>query len=221
MDPRRAGSILALLCAVAASGCLVVGRAQPPPPPAPAPAAAPRIDYALGAFTFQMNESDPIPSYFDSRLIAAAIVDEWERRGYVSGAQRVDAGEPTADAAYRVTVSGAVHADSSFWAELLNALTLLTVPYPVTTRYDLQLSVQPAAGGPPVVAGARTADRTWVGLLMILGLPFADRGHDEEMARLANALYADLRAQGSLAPADHAALEGAALSAPVGDEPPR
>jgi hypothetical protein len=205
MDPRRAPSIaLVLLCAVVASGCIVVGRAQPPPPPPPAPAAAPRIDYALGPFTFQMNEGDPIPSYFDSRLLGAAIVDEWERRGYVSGAERVDAGEPAPDAAYHLTVSGAVHAQSSFWAELLNVLTLLTVPYPVTTRYDLQLSVQPSAGGAPVVASGQTAERTWVGLLMVLGVPFAERGHDEEMARLANALYADLRAQGSLAPSGSA-----------------
>lgn len=198
MDTRRAPSpLLALLCSVAASGCLMVGRAQPPPVPPAAPAAAPRIEYTLGEFTFQMNEGDAIPSHFDARLLGAEIFAEWERRGYVSEAERVDADELSPDAAYHVTVSGSVHAESSFWAQLLNALTVLLVPYSVTNHYDVQVSVQPSAGDTPIVASARSADKTWIGLLMVLGLPFAERGHGEEMARLADALYAQLQAQGA------------------------
>jgi hypothetical protein len=197
MDPRRASSIVpALLC----SGCLMVGRAVPPPPPPPAPATAPHIEYALGEFTFQMNEREPIPSHVDARLLAAEIVDQWERRGYVADAERLAADEFSPEAAYHVTVGGSVRAESSFWAELLNALTLTVVPYTVTNHYDLQVAVQPARGGAAVVAGAQTADQTWIGLLLLVGLPFAERGHAEEMARLADVLYAGLLAQGAFAP---------------------
>ncbi len=133
-----------------------------------------------------------------ARLIGAEIFAEWERRGYVRDAERVDVDEPTPNAAYHVTLSGSVRARSSFWAELLNALTLLLVPYPVTNHYDLQLAVQSSIGGAPVIANAQSSDKTWIGLLLVVGLPFAERGHDEEMARLADALYADLHAQGSL-----------------------
>ena len=198
MSSRRAISIaLALLTAVAASGCLMVGRSAPPPPAPPAPPVGPRIEYTLGDFTFQMNERDPIRSHFDARLLGAEIFDHWEQRGYVSDAERVDADEFSPEAAYHVTFSGSVHAESSFWAELLDALTLMLVPYSVTNRYDLQVAVQPSAGGAPVVASAQSADKTWIGLLLVLGLPFVERGHDEEMARLADALYAQLAAQGA------------------------
>ena len=200
MSTRRAPSILlALLCAVTAGGCLMVGRAALPPPPPPAPAAGPRIEYTLGEFTFQMNEGEPKPSYFDARLLGAEIFDQWEGRGYVGGVERVDADEFSPRAPYHIIIRGSVHAESSFWAELLNALTLLTVPYTVTNHYELQLAVQPSAGGDPIIATARSADQTWVGLLLVLGFPFAERGHDEEMARLADALYGDLQAQGAFA----------------------
>ena len=98
MRPHRATAIvLAVLTAVAASGCLMVGRSEPPPPPPPAPPVGPRIEYALGEFTFQMNERDPIRSHFDARLLGAEIFDHWEQRGYVSDAERVDADGEAAD----------------------------------------------------------------------------------------------------------------------------
>ena len=197
MRPHRATAIvLAVLTAVAASGCLMVGRSEPPPPPPPAPPVGPRIEYALGEFTFQMNERDPIRSHFDARLLGAEIFDRWEQRGYVADAERVDPDEFSPEAAYHVTFSGSVRAESSFWAELLDALTLMLVPYSVTNHYDLQVAVQPSAGGAPVVVSAQSADKTWIGLLLVLGLPFVERGHDEEMARLADALYAQLAAHG-------------------------
>lgn len=200
--PRSTSPLLALLCAIAAGGCLAVGRVDPPPAPLAAPAAAPRIEYALGEFSFRMNDGDPHPSTFDARLIAAAIVDVWVRRGYVSEAVRVDAGAFSAAAGSRVLFVGSVQAESSFWAELLNAMTLTAVPYAVTTQYTVQVAAQPRPGGAPLVARARSGDRTWVGLLLLVGLPFAERGHDQEMARLADALYAQLSAQGAFARTD-------------------
>lgn len=200
--PRTTSPLLALLCAIAASGCLTVGRVDPPPAPLPAPATAPRIEYALGEFTFRMNDGDPRRSYFDARLLTAAIVDVWVRRGYVSEAVRVDAGAFSARAGGRVVFGGSVRAESSFWAELLNALTLTAVPYAVTTQYTVQVAAQPRPGGAPLVARARSADRTWIGLLLIVGLPVAERGHDEEMARVADALYTQLAAQGAFAQMD-------------------
>ena len=201
MPPRRPLSLLlALLTAFAVGGCVMVGRSALPPPPPAAPPAPPRIEYALGDFTFQMNERDAIRSHFDARLIGAEIFGRWEDQGYVVAAERVDADAFSSAAAWHVTFSGRVHAESSFWAELLNALTLMVAPYPVTNHYDVQVSVQPAAGGAPMVATARTADQTWIGLLLLPALPFVERGHDEEMARLADALYAELRGQGAFAP---------------------
>lgn len=192
--------VLVLPGVLAASGCLVVGRADAPPPAPGAAAPAPAVQYALGAVSFQMNEGDPVPSPVDARRIGAALFAAWQRRGYVRTAERVAADQFSADAPFHITLSGSVHADTSVWAQLLNALTLLLVPYPVTNHYDIALSVQPAAGGPACVARAHTADRIWVGLLLVVGLPIAERGADAEMGRLADALYADLVAQGGLGP---------------------
>lgn len=188
--------VAVLVSACAASGCLVVGRADPPPPPPVAPATAPRMEYALGEFVFRMNDGDPKPSYFDGRLLGAAIFETWEERGYVSDVEHVDPDEFSPEATYHVTITGNVHAHTSFWAELLNVLTLLTVPYSVVTRYDVQLMVERADGGPAYLAQAQTVDETWVGLLLIPGFPFAERGFNEETARLADTLYAELQAQG-------------------------
>ena len=204
-SPLRPIAIL-LLTGLAASGCLMVGRADPPPPPVAAPATAPRLEYALGEFTFRMNDGEPKPSHFDARLLGAEIFDVWEERGYISDVEHVDAAAFTPDGGYHVTITGNVHAVTSFWAELLNALTLLTVPYSVTNRYDVQLRVERVDGGHVYLAQAQTVDQTWVGLLLLLGFPFAERGHDEEVARLADALYAELQAQGlTPSPAPHEA----------------
>lgn len=199
MPARRAISIpLSLLTVVAASGCVMVGRAAPlASAPAP-PAAPPAIEYAWEDFTFQMNEREPTRSHFDARQIIAEIVDVWERRDYVSAAEHVDADAFSPDAAYHVTFGGSVHAETSFWAQLLNALTLMVVPYSVTNRYELRVAVQSAGGGAPVVATARSADKIWIGLLLVPALPFVERGHDEEMGRLADELYAQVAAQGAL-----------------------
>ena len=194
----RAVRLAPLLAPIAFGGCLMVGRTEPPPPPAAAPAVAPNIEYALGAFSFQMNDGDAEPSYFDARLLAAGIIDEWRRRGYVADAAQVDPGFFSTAAPYGVTFNGAARADTSFWAQLLNALTLLLVPYPVTTHYDIHLVVAPTAGGQPAFASASSSDRTWVGLLLVFGAPFAERGHDQEVARIADALYVQLRDQGAL-----------------------
>jgi hypothetical protein len=192
------GCAAALLALLGIGGCVVVGRVAPLPPAAAAPAVAPGIEYALGAFTFQMNDGEVEPSHFDVRLLAAGIVDAWERRGWIAGAEEVDPGAFTAAAAYGVTFSGAAHADTSFWAQLLNALTLLLVPYPVTTHYEVTVAVTPAAGGSPIIATASSSERTWVGLLLVFGAPFAERGHDQEVARIADALYEQLRLQRAL-----------------------
>lgn len=194
---------LIAICGLAISGCLMVGRADPAPPAPQGAPPAPDLEYALGDFTFQMNAGDPHPSHFDARLIGNELFDVWEERGYVAAVERVETDAAAAAAEPRnvvhVTLSGRVHAETSFWAELLNAVTLFTLPYPVTNRYEVELALR----GPDAatyVARAATVDETWVGLALIVGLPFAERGHTQEMARLADALYADLRAQGAFAP---------------------
>lgn len=192
----RQGRLRSLICAICAicglfaGGCVVVGRVAPLPPPAPPPPVAPEIEYALGEVSFQMNDGEVAPSYFDARLMAAAIFAEWERRGYIAEAREIDLDEL---AAGTVTISGAVRAETSFWAQLLNAVTLLLVPYPVTTHYDLALTVAPAPGRPAATARASSSERTWVGLLLVFGAPFAERGHDQEVTRLADALYPQLK----------------------------
>lgn len=196
MRPRALVHALVALCALAGSGCLMVGRADRPPPAPVAAAAAPDVAYALGAFTFQMNAGAPHPSHFDARLIGGEIFAVWEERGYVASAERVD--DAPAGIAVFVTLSGRVHAETSFWAELLNALTLFTLPYPVTNRYEVELALRDPTGA-TYVARAETVDETWVGLALLVGLPFAERGHQEEMTRLAEALYAELRDQGAFA----------------------
>lgn len=199
---RRRPIAALLLLVLTASGCVIVGRAAPVPPPPAAPPTAPSVAYAFQDFTFRMNDGDPEPSYFDARLLSSEILDVWEERGYVREGEHVDFDELPGGADYALTVSGSVHAHTSFWAELLNVLTLLTVPYSVTNDYDVVMTAIPAGGGDAYVARTHTVDRIWVGILLVVGIPFAERGHNEEVERMADALYAQLAAQGAFAVAE-------------------
>ncbi|MDX2168233.1 MAG: hypothetical protein SF182_14255 [Deltaproteobacteria bacterium] len=199
--------MLAAVCAAVVSGCVVVPtRTAPEPPPAP-PAAPLRLAYTVGDFRFALGGGEPELSTLAGRILNDELVSAWERRGVVVETVEIDPGDPPEDAELFLTLNGTQHNDTSFWAQLLNALTLTLWPYSVTQHYDLQIELRDLPNGQYWLAQVHDVDRTYIGLFMLAALPVADRGHEETVRRMADALYRQLRAQG--------AFDGAAPAVPA------
>jgi hypothetical protein len=181
------------------AGCVVVpSRAPEVAPPAP-PANPPRIEHTFGDFRFAVGSGDLEPSSLAARVLNDEIMCAWERRGFVSEETSVEPDEFSGKADYTLTLSGSQRNETSFWAQLLNALTVLVVPYSVTQQYDLQYELTAVRSGQRWTATVRDADRTYIGLLVAAGLPVMNRGHREVVERMADELYAQFDAQGAFA----------------------
>lgn len=196
---------------LATSGCVVVPRRAPIVPPPAAPAHAPRVEHTVGDFRFALGGAEPERSTLAGGILSDEIMAAWERRGFVRDPERVDADELSGSADYVLTLSGTQHNQTSFWAQLVNALTVMVVPYSVTQQYALHYELAEVHGDRRWRATVRDADRTWIGLLVIAGLPVMERGHREVVQRMSDKLYAEFRRQGAFEPSP---AQGAAPSAP-------
>lgn len=201
----RAVARLCLLGAAVLGGCVVVPR-RSPPPPAPEPATPLRLAYTVGNFRFALGGGAPELSTLAGGILNDELVAAWADRGIVVEAVELEPGEAPAAADLLLTLNGTQHNDTSFGAQLLNALTLTLWPYSVTQYYDLQIELRELPNGQYWLAQVRDVDRTYIGALMLAALPVADRGHAETVHRMADALYRQLREQG--------AFRGAAAPSP-------
>jgi len=149
----------------------------------------------VGEFTFLLGSGTPQSSLFDGELLGGELMGVWKQRGYIRGAQLVEGGafSPTSD--YRLTLNGSLRGDTSFWLELLNALTLTLLPYTVTHHYNLQYVLENVRTGQAYEASVQESDETWVEGLLVFALPFAQRGHEETVERMADHLYEQLARQ--------------------------
>jgi hypothetical protein len=193
----RGTATLLLLGALLLGGCVVVPtRTVPAPPPTP-PAAPLRLAYTVGNFRFALGGGDAELNTLAGRILNDELVDVWAERGFVVETVEIDPGDPPTDADLFLTLNGTQHNDTSFWAQLANALTLTLWPYSVTQYYDLQIELRDLPNGQYWIAQVRDVDRTYIGAFMLAALPVADRGHDETVQRMADALYLQLREQGA------------------------
>jgi hypothetical protein len=193
------GALLALSCAC---GCQTLAGKMPPPIEPPAPTFQPSVEHTVGEFTFAMGGADMKPASLDGRLLANEIMRAWKERGYVRDAEFVESGAFTGRADYNLTLSGSQHNDASFWAELLNALTLMMLPYNVTQEYDLHYVLEDVKTGTTYRASIQGTDKTQVEIFLLVTLPIAQRGHDTTVQRMGAHLYDQLYRQGAFQRAD-------------------
>ena len=177
------------------SGCYTVAGESLPPVSPVAPAQPPAVEHTVGAFTFRLGGGDPKPSFFDGQQLSTEVIGVWKKRGYIQDGQFVEGGEFTPASTLRLTLNGSLQGDVSFWMEVLNALTLTLVPYRVTQHYDLQYVLQDVATGKVYEAKVQESEQTWVEGILILALPFSQRGHHAAMERMAEHLYDQLSRQ--------------------------
>jgi hypothetical protein len=186
-----------LLLGVSLGGCVVVPTRTAPEPPPSAPATPLRLAYTVGNFRFALGGGDPELSTLAGSILNEELVEVWEDRGVVVETVEIDPGDPPENADLFLTLNGTQHNDTSFWAQLLNALTLTLWPYSVTQYYDLQVELRDLPNGQYWMAQVRDVDRTYIGAFMLAALPVANRGHAETVHRMADALYRQLREQGA------------------------
>ena len=188
------GTLFALSCA---GGCQTLAGKTPPPIESPCPSFLPRVEHTVGEFTFSMGGAEAKPSSLDGRLLTNEIMCAWKEDGYVRDAQFVDSGAFSGTADYNLTLSGSQRNDSSFWAELLNALTLMFIPYTVTQEYDLHYILEDVKTGTKFNASIQGADKTQIEIFLLLTLPITQRGHRTTMQRMGTHLYDQFYRQGA------------------------
>jgi hypothetical protein len=192
-------ALAGLLVVVAWTGCTytVAGdlpAAIEPPPPSFQPA----VEYTVADFKFALGGNDMTTSIFDGRELSSEIVQSWQRRGYVRSEQYVADGSFSGTADYHLTLrSGSQHGETSFAMQIVNALFLSLMPYSITQCYDFQYDLEDVKSGARYSATVQASDKTWVDGLLILAMPFADRGHLETMQRVGDDLYDQFRRQGA------------------------
>lgn len=187
-----AKSMLALFSILLGGCTYTVAGSKPVAPLPPAPRYHARVEYSVGDFTFALNQREPKPSHFDAHRLANELMRGWEQRGYVREARFVDEKAFTGNADYQVLLTGSQHGETSLTAQIFNALTLMLLPYSVTETYDLHLAVEDMRGKKRYDAHVVATDKTWVEILLILAVPWAERGHREEMHFAGDQLFAQL-----------------------------
>jgi hypothetical protein len=204
--------LLLLWCA---SGCTYTVADQTLPDLDVAPAALqPRIEYTVDNFAFAKGNSDLKPYGLEGRLLAQEIATSWHERGYIEEPKFVDAATFSGSAEYNLTLNGTLRAETSFWMQVLNALTLMLAPYTVTQHYDVQYVLEDVRSGEIYGARIQATEKTWVDLLLVLALPFAQRGHRATVERLGEHLYEELQSQGAFRALCEAPTDGIRLTRP-------
>lgn len=163
----------------------------------PPGALRPRMEYTLGSFAFALAGREMAPYSFEGRHLVEELALSWQRRGYVDEAKYVDAAAFSSTADYHLTLNGALRAETSFGMQVLNALTLFLLPYTVTQHYDVECILEDTGSGGMYVARLQTSEKTWVDLLLVLALPWAQRGHLATVDRMGEHLYDQLQRQGA------------------------
>lgn len=190
---RRAAWLCALPLLL--GGCYTVAGGTLPPLAPVAPAQPPDVEHTVGAFTFRLGGGEPKPSFFDGQQLSNEVIEVWKQRGYIQGGQFVEGGAFSPSSTWRLTLNGSLQGDVSFWLEVLNALTLTLLPYRVTQHYDLQYVLEDVQTGKVYEAKVQESEQTWVDGILILALPFAQRGHHAAVERMAEHLYDQLSRQ--------------------------
>jgi hypothetical protein len=163
----------------------------------PAPSFRPAVEYTVADFTFALGGGDMAPSIFDGHQLSAEILRSWEKRGYVRSEEYVTDASFSGSADYHLTLRGSHHGETSFWMQVLNALTLSLVPYTVTEQYEFQFTLEDVRTSATYTAAVHATDKTWVQPFLILAPPFAGRGHLTTMQRVGDTLYAEFHRQGA------------------------
>ena len=190
------GALLVLCCV---SGCTytAAGTISPPVEPPPGSLFRPRIEYTVGDFGFSRGGADLVRSTVDGTLLSSEILDAWNQRGYAVAAHFVEEAAFSGKAEYHLTLSGSQRNSASFFAELLNVLTVFVVPYTVRQEYDLTYVLDDMKCGKTYSANVKGADMTYLGLLVIPGLPFAQGGHRTTVQQMGDSLYEQFWRQGA------------------------
>jgi len=192
--PMAFGVVLALS---AICGCQTLAGKTPPPIEPPVGPFQPTVEHTVGDFTFAMAGADMKPSHLDGKLLSKEIMCAWKERGYIRDAEFVDEGEFSGTADYHLTLSGSQHNDSSFLMELLNALTLMFLPYSVTQEYDLHYVLHDVKTGATYQASVQGADKTQIEIFLLLTFPVNPRGHSVTINRMGAHLYDQFYRQGA------------------------
>ena len=121
----------------------------------------------------------------------------WKKRGYISDEQFLDDEPFSGTADYNLTLTGSLRGDTSFGMQVLNAVTLLLVPYTVTQHYDLHYVLEDTKSGKSYGASVQRSDTTWVELFLLLALPFAQHGHYATVREMGDDLFDQFYRQGA------------------------
>jgi hypothetical protein len=202
---RGLTGVLAIVCS--ASCTYTVAGDAPAPTEPPRPAFQPSVEHTVAEFSFALGGGDMAPSIFDGRQLSNEIMTAWQERGYVRTQEYVADGSFSGTADYHLTLRGSQRGETSFTMQVINALTLSLVPYTVTQRYEFHYVLEDVHSSAQYSATVHAWDKTWVEPLLVLALPFAERGHRTTMGRVGDDLYEQFRRQGAF-------TAGPAVSAP-------
>lgn len=194
----RSGSWIALLAPLTQTACFItIAGKQLEPISPPPPAQPPRLEHSVGDFAFTLEGGKMITSNKAGRLLNEEILKRWKRDGYIESYEYVPSSKFSTGARYRLTLSGSQYGESSIGLQILSGLTLFLLPYSVDQKFDVQYTLEDAAGGTRTSASAQDHTVMWTELFLFFALPWSMSGANQTYDAMADHLYEQLRQQGA------------------------
>lgn len=195
MNRALATSLLLLLAL--GTGCLTfAGGGLPAIEPTP-PTLRGKLEESVGDFSFTLEGGAMVTDNKAGRVLNEEILSRWKKKGYIAEHEYVRSSQFTGTADYNLTLSGSQYGDSSIILQILSGVTLLLLPYPVDTRYDIQYTIENVKTGAKYSAAVEDSYTTWIEFLLLVAAPVSTRGASKTWDHMADHLYEQLRAQGA------------------------
>ncbi len=187
-----------ILTVLMASGCAYTTEGTKLGPITPPPnTMQPTVEHTVGDFAFTLEGGKMVTSNFAGKLINENILTSWKDRKYIRDYEYVDAGAFTGKSDYNLTLTGSQYGESSIGMQILSGLTLFLVPYTVTQKYDVQLSLVDVKSGKKYVGSVEESNKTYVELFLLFALPFGAHNEQSMFERMGDHLYNQLYQQGA------------------------
>lgn len=157
------------------------------------------LEDRVGDFRLYSKTHLPVTETEAGRMINAAILKRWQRKGFVAGHTFLLLGRFSGQADYELTLSGVQEIDWSIALQIVSSVTAFLVPWRESYRFELRYVLVDVRTGAVYHAAVADGYTKWTHLFLLFAAPFADNGEAQMLDAIADHVYEQFRVQGAFA----------------------
>lgn len=161
------------------------------------PTTSPYIEVGVGDFTAHLDENKELTNNEAGIVIIKEMMENWKDNNYIRDFTLSDNNNLTEKPQYKLLLRGHQEDTSSFYMQLLSAITFLLIPATSETSYDLIYELEEVQTEKKyfVEVADNISTTTW--LLYFPALPFSSMGANNTYQRISEHVYQDFAKQGA------------------------